>query len=80
MAEFERNLILERTKAGLAAARARGRLGGRRQALSPEKQRMVYELYQSKQHPIKNICDMFGISKPTLYKYVKAIDATTPKP
>lgn len=74
LAEFERNLILERTKAGLAAARARGRLGGRKKALSPEKRRMVYELYQSKQHPIKDICDMFGISKPTLYKYVQEIE------
>jgi DNA invertase Pin-like site-specific DNA recombinase len=76
LAEFERNLILERTKAGLAAARARGRLGGRRKALSPEKRRMVYELYQSKQHPIREICVMFGISKPTLYQYVKEIKAS----
>lgn len=75
LAEFERNLILERTKAGLAAARARGRLGGRKKALSPEKRRMVYELYKSKQHPIKEICEMFGISKPTLYQYVKEIKA-----
>lgn len=73
LAEFERNLILERTKAGLAAARARGRLGGRKKTLSPEKRRMVYELYKSKQHPIKEICAMFGISKPTLYQYVKEI-------
>lgn len=75
LAEFERNLILERTKAGLAAARARGRLGGRRKALSLEKRRMVYELYQSKQYPIKNICAMFEISKPTLYQYVKEIQS-----
>ena len=75
LAEFERNLILERTKAGLAAARARGRLGGRRKSLSPEKRRMVYDLYQGKQHPIKDICAMFGISKPTLYKYVQEIQA-----
>lgn len=74
LAEFERNLILERTKAGLAAARARGRLGGRKKALSPEKRHMVYELYQSKKHPIKDICEMFGISKPTLYQYVKEIE------
>lgn len=75
LAEFERNLILERTKAGLAAARARGRLGGRKKSLTPEKRRMVYELYQSKQHPIQEICAMFGISKPTLYKYVKEVEA-----
>lgn len=71
LAEFERNLILERTKAGLAAARARGRLGGRRKSLTQEKRQMVFDLYQSKKHPIMEICNMFGISKPTLYKYVR---------
>lgn len=70
LAEFERNLILERTKAGLAAARSRGRLGGRRKSLSKEKRKMVFELYQSKKHPIQEICNMFKITKPTLYKYV----------
>lgn len=71
LAEFERNLILERTHAGLAAARARGRKGGRPPTLSLERQQMVYELYQSRKHPIKELCAMFGISKPTLYKYVR---------
>lgn len=70
LAEFERNLILERTKAGLAAARARGRLGGRRKSLTKEKRKMVFDLYQGKQYPIQEICNMFGITKPTLYKYV----------
>lgn len=72
LAEFERNLILERTRAGLAAARARGRKGGRPPTLNAEQQQMVYELYQSRKHPIKDLCSMFGISKPTLYKYVRA--------
>ena len=72
MAEFERNLIQERTNAGLAAARARGRVGGRPKGLSLEKRKLAVKLYNEKQHPIDTICEMMGISKPTLYSYVKA--------
>ncbi len=75
LAEFERNLMVERTQAGLAAARARGRQGGRPPTLNLEQQQMVYDLYQSQKHPIKDLCAMFGISKPTLYKYVRAAQA-----
>ena len=71
MAEFERNLIQERTKAGLAAARARGRLGGRKKALSKDQRALAVKLYNEKKTPIKKICEMMGISKPTLYTYVK---------
>ena len=72
LAEFERNLIRERTKAGLSAARARGRLGGRKKALSGEKQKLVVELYHEKKMPVKDICESFGITKPTLYNYVNS--------
>lgn len=71
LAEFERNLIRERTQAGLAAARARGKLGGRPTSLNKEKRKAVVQLYDDAKLPIKEICEMFGISKPTLYKYVK---------
>jgi DNA invertase Pin-like site-specific DNA recombinase len=50
LAEFERALIRERTQAGLAAARARGRKGGRPKLLDPEKRRHVVALYNDKQH------------------------------
>ena len=73
LAEFERNLIRERTKAGLAAARARGRNGGRPKALPLEKRKLVFRLYQEKEHTIRELCEMFGISKPTLYKYVREV-------
>ena len=69
-AEFERNLIRERTKAGLQAARARGRTGGRRKALDDNKKRIAVELYHKREHTVEEICRMMGISKPTLYKYV----------
>ena len=70
LAEFERNLIRERTQAGLLAARSRGRLGGRHKTLDREQRRQVVELYRSRQHTIKEICRLVGISKPTLYAYV----------
>jgi len=71
LAEFERNLIRERTQAGLAAARARGRKGGRSKALSPAKRKRAVELYKKKEISIKEICSMMNISKPTLYSYVR---------
>lgn len=71
LAEFERNLIRERTKAGLAAARARGKLGGRRKSLNAEDRKIAVDLYNEKKMPVKKICEMMGISKPTLYSYVR---------
>ncbi len=71
LAEFERNLICERTQAGLSAARARGRCGGRRKVLDAEKRSVAVNLYNEKKMTIKKICKMMGISKPTLYSYVQ---------
>jgi DNA invertase Pin-like site-specific DNA recombinase len=71
LAEFERALIRERTQAGLAAARARGRKGGRPKSLDPEKRRHAVALYRGKQHTIAEICRLMGISKPTLYNYLE---------
>ena len=72
LAEFERNLTRERTMAGLEAARARGRRGGRRHKLDARKRALAVELYRGKRHTVVEICDMVGISKPTLYAYVRA--------
>ena len=71
LAEFERSLIRERTQAGLAAARARGRKGGRPKALNGDKRRLAVKLYNQREHGINEICQLMGISKPTLYKYVE---------
>jgi DNA invertase Pin-like site-specific DNA recombinase len=71
LSEFERNLIRERTRAGIEAARARGRQGGRPKKLKKDKQQLVVDLYRDKKHSVKQICEMVGISKPTLYKYVR---------
>ena len=72
LAEFERNLIRERTQAGLQAARARGRKGGRPKALDADMQALTVQLYEEKKHTVKRICQMMGISKPTLYEYIDA--------
>jgi len=79
LAEFERNLIKERTQAGLVAARARGRLGGRPKSLDSDKRQAVAKLYEDGKMPVMEICQMFNISKPTLYKYVKAVKAENKK-
>ncbi|WP_066829609.1 recombinase family protein [Rufibacter ruber] len=71
MAEFERNLIRERTMAGLESARARGRTGGRPKKMSEDKRKLMVRLYHEKQHSVDEICQMMSISKPTLYNYVK---------
>lgn len=71
LAEFERNLIRERTMAGLQAARARGRQGGRPPAVDEKKRKLAVKLYCEKEHSITEILDIVGISRSTLYKYVR---------
>jgi len=71
LAEFERNLIRERTKAGLEAARARGRKGGRPKALDANQRAWAVKLYEQRKHTVDEICQTLGISKPTLYAYVR---------
>ena len=71
LAEFERNLIRERTQAGLAAARPRGRTGGRPKRLDDKKRRLTVQLYREGKHSVDELCDMMGISKPTLYSYLR---------
>jgi DNA invertase Pin-like site-specific DNA recombinase len=72
LAEFERDLIRERTQAGLAAARARGRLGGRPRKLTDAKQlELARTLYQGRQTDIATICRTLGISRATLNRALK---------
>ena len=73
LAEFERDVIRERTQAGLAAARARGRLGGRPRKLADAKQlELARTLYAGGQTDIATICATLGISRATLYRSLKA--------
>ena len=74
LADFEREIIRERTKAGLSAARARGRVGGRPKGLNKqaEQKAMVAEtLYNERQLSTQEICDQLHISRGTLYRYLR---------
>jgi DNA invertase Pin-like site-specific DNA recombinase len=71
LAEFERDIIKERTQAGLTAARARGRLGGRPKALTSKKAQMAEALYKDKNNTIDEICKTLNISRATLYRNIK---------
>jgi DNA invertase Pin-like site-specific DNA recombinase len=71
LAEFEWDIIRERTNAGLQAARARGRKGGRPKTLTGKKVAMAQELYNNKQNSIADICKSLNISRATLYRYIK---------
>jgi DNA invertase Pin-like site-specific DNA recombinase len=71
LAEFERDLIRERTHAGLAAARARGRLFGRPKALSPRKVEQLQTLAMDERTTVGEICETLGISRATYYRYVR---------
>lgn len=69
LAEFERELIRERTRAGLAAARARGRLGGRPSLVSAEKLAAA-EAMRARQHSMREIAAALGVSRATLYRHL----------
>ncbi len=70
LAEFERELIRERTVAGLASARARGRKGGRRPALSKAQVRVAQAAMANRDTKVSELCQELGITKATLYRYV----------
>ena len=74
LAEFERDLVRERTQAGLTAARARGRKGGRPKGLPPQAQRTACAaetLYREQRLSVREIAEELGISKSTLYEYLR---------
>lgn len=79
LAEFERDIIRERTQAGLNAARARGRKGGRPKALTPKKQEQLQTLYNDKNRSIDEICRTLNISRATLYRYIKPLSLISDK-
>lgn len=68
LAEFERDLIRERTNAGLQAARARGRTGGRPASLSPDKLRTAKRLYEQRDMTVTQIGEVLGVSHSTVYR------------
>lgn len=75
LAEFERSLIVDRTKAGLAAARARGSKPGRKPSLTSEQVGVVRGLHASGGHSITAIAAIVGVSRATVYRAVDAADS-----
>ena len=70
LAEFERDLIRERTKSGLAAARARGRKGGRKPSLSPKKIQVARQMYAQGDSTVAEIAKVLGVSRATIYRHL----------
>jgi DNA invertase Pin-like site-specific DNA recombinase len=75
VAEMERDLLIERTNSGLAAARARGRSGGRKREFSPAAARRAQEQYDKGEMSVAEIARMHGVSRQTLYRYLKVATA-----
>ncbi|QRR00114.1 recombinase family protein [Dyadobacter sandarakinus] len=76
LAEFERDIIRERTKAGLNAARARGRMGGKPKGLNKEamaKAHAAKTLYDQQEKTVEQIAQVLGISRATVYRYINAV-------
>ncbi|USQ75351.1 recombinase family protein [Ornithinimicrobium cryptoxanthini] len=72
LAEFERDLIRERTHAGLAAARARGRRGGRPTVWTPEKLRVAQQMYDDGQHDVSTIARILQVSRASVYRALQS--------
>lgn len=71
LSQFERDLTVERTLEGLKAARARGKMGGRPTKLNYKEKETLKKLYDAKELTVAEICRMYQISRPTLYKAIK---------
>ena len=71
LAEFEKDLIAERTKAGLKAARVRGKMGGRPPILDNRQISRMIEMYEQGKNTVAEICKIYDISRPSFYNYLK---------
>lgn len=80
IAEFEHALMSERTRDDLAAARSRGRTGGQRPKLTKRQAKIARDMYEeqkpdgSRAHTVQQIAEEFGVSRPTIYRHLKALD------
>lgn len=71
VAEFERDIIRERTMAGLEAARARGKKGGRKPVMDRKKIALASKLMRDRETPMSEVCEAVGVSRATLYRYLE---------
>jgi hypothetical protein len=77
-AEFEVDLLRLRTREGMAIARAKGRLRGKRPKLSIRQQAHLVQLHQSGQHTITELAELFSVSRPTVYRVLERAAAPAP--
>ena len=70
LAEFQRDLIIANTRDGLAAARARGRTGGRRPRLTPAQAAHAQQLYDARTHTVQQIADLLKVPRSTIYGHL----------
>jgi DNA invertase Pin-like site-specific DNA recombinase len=70
LAEFERDLIVDRTQAGLAAARARGKVAGRKPKLSADQVAVAQRLHRDGKHTVSEIAKVLGVSRATIYRHL----------
>jgi DNA invertase Pin-like site-specific DNA recombinase len=76
-AEFEVDLLRLRTREGMAIARAKGRLRGKRPKLSARQQAHLVQLHQSRQHTIAELAELFSVSRPTVYRVLERARGTS---
>ena len=69
LAEFEREIIRERTQSGLSAARARGKAGGRPKALTDKQVQILHQLADNRSNSVQDNCRTLGVSRKTFYQY-----------
>jgi DNA invertase Pin-like site-specific DNA recombinase len=80
LAELQRELIVANTRDGLAAARARGRVGGRRPRLTPEQAALAQQLYDAREKSVQAIADLFGVPRSTVYGHLTRTTTTPVEP
>jgi DNA invertase Pin-like site-specific DNA recombinase len=80
LAEFERALVQERTRAGLSAARARGKKGGRRRVMDDKKVAIAVSLLQNPATSVAEVCQTLRVSRATLYRYLPPQEQTVRRP
>jgi DNA invertase Pin-like site-specific DNA recombinase len=78
LAELQRELIVANTMDGLAAARARGRVGGRRPKLTADQAALAQQLYDAREKTVQQIADLFGVPRSTVYGHLDR-DKTVPR-
>ncbi len=74
LAQFEREIIIERSRAGVAAARARGRVGGRPALMTPAKMATARRLREGREHTLEEIAGVIGVSRSTLVRHLAGLE------